>query len=302
MKHIATFFDDPEYHDYPFDSGNYYEDSYIELGLILERKGARAYIVRDQQTYLGNNIFDGGWVFDDGDFKRTEERITADLIYDKGHFQPDAQAKTLNVKEFDDICTDKYNTYKAFPELFVPTYLARDEEELCTAIENIASHKAVTKPVSDEGGNGILVGDPEELKDRMRRFPCIVQEFMDTSQGIPGLVDGLHDFRMVTFQGEIVGANIRQPKPGSYLANIAKGGSIFDVALEKIPQEARGIFEKVDTILARFPKRHYALDVCRRANGDWKMIELNARPGLPERTEMGFSVFMERLSDLLIQN
>ena len=114
----------------------------------------------------------------------------------------------------------------------------------------------------------------------MKQFPYLVQELIDTENGITGLAEGRHDFRLVTVGGEIVAAFMRVPADGKYIANVAQGGDIHEIPLGQIPESAVDMFTEVDKEFARFPKRLYSLDLGLDRSGNWKIIELNAQPGL----------------------
>lgn len=298
---IAVFFDHPEFDSYPFEPSNLYRDAYEELGRVLQAKGARFAIVRDQKTYINNNRFAGHWLFERDAFQRSEDVLAPDLIYNKGHFAADAGARTLNVPELDRLCSDKTETYAAFAEFCPQSLLVRTVAQLQRAIDACAQQPLiVAKPPMGEEGKGIVIDTPQHIRTHHPPFPFIVQQYIDTSHGIPGLTDDRHDLRMVVMNGAIISAHMRTPKAGSFLANVAQGGSINDVPVTDIPAGALEILQNVERTLSRFPQRIYALDVCRDSAGRWWIIELNAKPGLPYRYEEGFAQILDRLADTLI--
>ncbi|MBP9773818.1 MAG: hypothetical protein KBD00_04285 [Candidatus Peribacteraceae bacterium] len=301
-KAIAVFFDAPGFQDYPFEpfAGNYYPDSYEELGRILLQRGADFYIVRSQNTYLGNNTFSRGWKFDGTQFREHDEPITVDRIYNKGLFTADKAARLLNDVEMESICINKYNTYKYFSDLQARSVLAENQQDVTTGLAQLQTAMIVAKPLYGSEGNGIVIEPRESLAQHLTTFPYLLQEFMDTSEGIPGLTKTMHDFRIVIMNGEIIDVYIRTPKSGSLLANIGQGGSLFQIPVEKIPVDAKEILQKVETRFSQFPTRVYALDMCRQKNGAWTIIEINSQPGLPERIEPNFLLFLNTLADLLL--
>lgn len=278
MKTIAVFFDAPGYDDYPFND-DYYKVAYHELATLMRAKGGMLVIVRDQKTYLGSNRFSGSWNFDGTTFIRSDEPIIVDLIYDKGHFMPDADAQMSNDRDMDDICVNKFRTFETFPDLSPLSITVRSKEELHDALPRFGD-MVVAKPLDLEGGKGVIIDKPSAIETSVKDFPYLLQEFIDTSGGIPGLVEGMHDFRMVGVNGTIVTAYIRTPPPGKMTANVSLGGKQIEVDIAKIPDDARALFEKVDTVFSRYPRRAYSVDCARLKDGTWKIIELNSKPAI----------------------
>jgi glutathione synthase/RimK-type ligase-like ATP-grasp enzyme len=278
MKTVAVFFDNPGFDDYPFDKEEY-RTAYHELGGIVEKQGGRFCIARAQETFEGKGRFSKGWEFAAGAY-RPCGAFTADLVYDKGYFVSDGATEVLNDRALDVICTDKWRTYMLFPQLSAPTFRVEDDAQLRSALAQIGSGPAVAKPLDGEEGEGVLIGTAEELGRQVTSFPYLIQSFIDTSGGIPGLIDGIHDFRVISVSGNPVLAYIRTPPPGRKLANVAQGGKEIHVPLQKVPEGALDICRAVDREFARFPKRVYSVDMGRDTDGRWNIIEINSKPGL----------------------
>lgn len=296
---IATFFSEPEFDDYPFDGG-YYRDSYETLATMLASKGARFCITRDQETYVSGNRFSGGWVFEQDSWKRVNRMIEADVIFNRGNLQPDEHANVINCYELDQLCTDKYRSYMLFKRFSPMTVKVNAETDIHSALTHIHTAKVVAKPIDGEEGHGIVIDDRETIMGKIPHFPYLLQEFMDTSGGIPGVVEGRHDLRIVVIEGRIVDAYIRQPRKGSLLANVSQGGKLVFLPVHAVPKTAIGLFTEVESIFKRYRRRVYALDLCLDASGKWKIIELNSKPGLPESSEPNFQSFSRHLTHLLM--
>lgn len=282
MKTIAVFFTAPNYDDYPFTSEGY-RDAYHRLGALIQELGARFVIVRSTDTYEGNSVFRGGWEFANNEFVRTEEPIHVDTIYNKGKsvFPFSDIPIVVNDPEFDVLCTDKWKTYELFPDMSPKTQLVNNKEELLEAAENMQTDQIVAKPFDGEEGHGVFIGPKEEVVAQVEEFPYIVQEFIDTSGGIPGIVEGTHDFRFASISGKRVFSYARKPAPGDLRANMGQGGSMHFVTEEHIPQSVMDAFRYVDSAFERFPHRFYSIDMGLDRNGEWKLIELNSKLSLP---------------------
>jgi len=280
MKKIAVFFKQPGVKDYPFNKSEYW-NSYLELNTEIEKIGAEFYIVRDNTTYLGNGKFSKSWKFKNGDLVETGE-IIVDKIYDKGDFQADNTVSVLNNEFVNEICTDKWKTYELFKEFCPETILIRNENEFENALKKIKSSKKVIKPLDDEKGNGVFIGKSEYLKNCPHEFPLLVQDFLDTSGGVPGISEeGLHDFRVAILNGEFLFSFLRTPPKGELMANIAQGGACQIIEKSDIPKSVQKILSKIETIFGAYGDYFFGLDVG-FVDGIPKIIELNSRVGLQE--------------------
>ncbi len=302
MKTIAIFFTQPGFDDDPFDDPQY-RDAYYFLGKLLQEKGIRWLIARGIDTYKGDNVFTRSWLYDQGTFRERTGDIEVDLVFNKGKFEPRGMVKTLNDPELEQICDDKAKTYKRFTALCPRSHKARTDEELRAALDDMSSDRMVVKPLDKGGGEGIVIGTREEILASPREFPLLVQEFVDTSAGIPGLTPGHHDFRINVLGGRIPSVLLRIPQEGSLLANVSQGGSKQVLPPDCIPAPVHHIIHTIDEAFAQFPTRFYSIDVGRDRSGQWKLFELNSQPGVSytdwEENEYGKDFFFA-LRDLLV--
>lgn len=283
LRNIGVFFDAPGYDDYPFDKEMYVR-SYHQLATGIEERGARLHIVRDIGTFLGGNRFRGHWAFDGTTFVRREEEIELDLIYDKGYFVGDAGSRLLNDAEMNRVCTDKRATVAMFPELSPKTVEAADRAELERVLAAWPSPMAVAKPVDGAEAKGVVIGTPAEVLAADHEFPLLVQQYVDTSGGIPGIIEGVGDFRTLLIDGEVALTYARSAKPGTLISNISTGGTEIEVLPENRPRELVDIALAIDERLKPMSKhRVFCVDCARDADGKWYVIELNSKPGLSTR-------------------
>ena len=298
MKKIVVFFKQPGAKDYPFNKQEYW-NAYQELEKEIQLLGAEFYVVRSQGTYLGNGRFAQSWKFEDGDLVESGE-VIADIIYDKGEFVSDDTVDVLNSHFINDICTNKWRTYELFPSFCPKTVLVHSEEEFLEELPNLNGDKKVIKPLDDEEGNGVFIGDDDYIKKSPREFPLLVQEFLDSSDGIPGIVEGIHDLRVAIMSGEILFSFVRTPPEGELLANVARGGNLFVLKPEEIPQEAMDLVYAIDKSFKEYKNRFYGVDIAFTPDGP-KIIELNSRLGLQENERHEVFVSMKKaLAKLLV--
>jgi len=300
MSSIAVFFDKPGKDGYPFNLKDYYGVAYTEFALEIEKRGAALYIVRTQESYLGGNCFKSGWVFEKGELKDVDEVIEADLIFNKGNLVWDKTAYVINVEEVERLCTDKSLTYATFPLHSPQSRVVHNAGELAAALAELNGDMLVAKPLNKEGGEGVHIAPRKEIGEYVKEFPYIIQEFIDTSAGIPGLMDGHHDLRIASVNGVITHCYYRTPPQGSLLANVAGGGQMYFVTPEQIPAEPMGLFKEIDVYMSRYAERIYSVDMGRNSDGRWMIIEMNSRPGLlPRHTGKAAETFQIAVADML---
>lgn len=233
-------------------------------------------------------LFTDAWTFQDGEWARIND-IVPDLIWDKmapkKEYLPFKRTLAgtfpiLNDPEFTYLANDKYEVSRMFPDHIKQSTKVRNEEELREVIEEIPGDMIVVKPTVGSGGKGVEILPEEEAKKLPVENPTIVQEFIDGSEGIPGIVDGLHDLRLVFVNDKLVYSYVRQPKEGSYLANLAQGGSMFIVDPEELPDSLSPAVREVQGAFKKYPRKIYSIDFMFDENRRPWIIELNTMPGI----------------------
>lgn len=278
---VAVYFTAPEASGYPFDDPDYIR-AYAGFHQSCRARGLDLYIVRGG-SYQGAMTFAHGWTFVDGALQAVPGPISVDVVYNKGNFQVCMRGneRVLNNPAVKKVCDDKWLTYQLFPDIMAKTVLlnaAHWREQIAT----LPTDLIVIKPTDALGGDGIVVADKAtfdwaQLDPRYPQF--VAQAFIESSAGIPGIVTGRHDLRLYVY-GTVRFAEIRQPKAGGYLANIAKGGSLFMFPLEKLPKAAWDFYHQIDPTFAAYTPRIYTIDMMFE-NGRPYLVELNAQPGTP---------------------
>jgi hypothetical protein len=290
MPVIATYFTAPGFADPPFDSAGY-AAAYRVLGERVRECGAEFIVIRGRNSHRGRGIFARGWRLDADGFNEVTEAFTVDVLFDKGdEWPPQGGFVTVPSKECWELCNLKHRTYGLFPHLFPATMLVRKPGGLLRALPKLRSTIVVAKPLAGACGRGVVIAPRGELPAQVTEYPLLLQAFIDTSRGIPGLVDSTHDLRVVVVGGIVAFAFVRTPPEGSLVANLDRGGSIRLLDIDGLPSGALAIVEEVDRSLSRFPERVYSIDMGLHEEREWKIIELNAPPGLPW-PEWGNEVF-----------
>jgi glutathione synthase/RimK-type ligase-like ATP-grasp enzyme len=287
-------------------SDPYYWNSYQDLVLLLQAKGATAYLATDPATYMGDGVFSTVYAITEKvtveDFKPVHN-VKADLVYDKGGFEA-TDVPVLNPPYVRKITTSKSEMYKHFPQYQPQSIICNNEAELIssTTTLNPDNGLVVAKELTGDGGKAVFIGTNEEVlaKAKAATYPLIAQEFVDTSGGIPGYIEGMHDLRIMIGGGNVWSGKFRWPKQGDYRANVGQGGGERYLSVDEIPPEAIALAKEIDSYFKDYD-RYIAADFALTTKG-WKLIELNSKPGL---TPADFSDIsrhtLECLADYLIE-
>ena len=295
---IAVFFGKPNPKEYLEYKDDYFQ-AYLDLTQAVESKGAHLFFVSTQETYLGGGTFSQSWQFQNGQIVESGQ-IQAELVFNKSFFKSDGTVKVFNCGHVDEICTNKWLTYKLFQQHCPLTFLVHNDQELQTSLQQISTELVVYKPVDGGEGRNVFIQSKTQPLPAEYPFPFLVQEFLDSTGGVPGIIDGMHDFRVAIVDGQVAYSYYRTPPQGSYLANVARGGRYALVPEEKIPSEVMELVKKIDQNFAHCLHRFYGVDVAFTPNGI-KIIELNSKLGLlPNRDGEVFKQLKEKLAEIFI--
>jgi glutathione synthase/RimK-type ligase-like ATP-grasp enzyme len=287
----------------PFENGFYWE-AYQDLLLALLARGVDAYFAAEG-SYQGAGVFSEAYTLDEKsettDNLVKHENIKADLVFDRGYF-PGRDVPMVNPLSMHTVGDSKIEIFKHFAKFQPFSVICNNRQELQAAFEQIKGAKVVVKEPQGYGGSKVYIGSREEVNQRMQEgdFPVLAQAFMDTSVGVPGLVEGMHDFRMVVCGGELIGCYLRTPKQGEYRANISKGGTIRYLSVDDIPPEAAAIAHEIDEQFKDGP-RFYSVDLAHTTEG-WRLIEVDSLLGIyPARSDKNLDYVREKLAEYLVK-
>lgn len=268
----------------------------------MKRAGARAYFVAGRKNYLGGGLFRKAWAIDSvsevRDFQQIGE-LQADLVYDKGGFTR-RDVLVVTDPKLNPVLADKTLMYRRFGRLQPQTEICVNKTELSAAMEQMPGEMVVVKNPWGSGGRQVYVGKKGDVRiPADERYPLLVQEFIDMSDGVPGMIEGPHDVRVLVAGGTMIGGTLRWPQAGNLRANVAQGGGQRLLDQAEIPDELRAIVREIDAELEDLP-RYYSIDFARGKTG-WKMIELNNKPGLfPEAIGPLARTYMDSLARYLV--
>jgi glutathione synthase/RimK-type ligase-like ATP-grasp enzyme len=268
-----------------------YQYSYEYFYSLCKKHNIQMYRASYQWYDYKNHLFKYAWVYEgeNGNWKKVKA-IKPDLIYDKTK----ARMETYHMKEligenysfindqiFTRLIDDKFTTGLIFNKWSKKNWLIKNLSELKTILPEIKTTKVVIKPLMESGGNGVQVLDKKNvLKKSSILGPNLVQEFIDSSHGVPEISIGMHDLRVVMINEKIIYAYIREPQKGSYLANLAQGGSLKIIPREKLPKSILPLINHVNSVFLSFNPRIFSIDFMFDENKQPWIVELNSMPGL----------------------
>lgn len=270
-------------------------NAYSLFARKAEAKGFNAYFA--EYTSYNNKKLRYAWRYEKG-WKKTEN-IELDIVFNrfnkavfKGNLK-DKKAERIKYKIFNEIgtinhplleefCWDKHKIYEMFPEYSPQTFLVNSYSGFKKVIPLIRGKRIVIKPRYGTLGKDVKIFRKKKMIkniDKKIKKNTIVQRYINTKHGIKGLVDGVHDMRIIIINGKINHAHIRAPKKG-LIANMSLGGEKIFIKNEEIPKQAVEIVKKVDSALRNFYPRVFSVDFLFDKNQKPYIVECNSSPTL----------------------
>jgi glutathione synthase/RimK-type ligase-like ATP-grasp enzyme len=302
----------------PFENKDY-QYSYEYFYSICKENGIQMYRASYEWYDYRKNVFKYAWVFEDKNAKwRRVKNIKPDLVYDKTVARQEVYYKKeligkkylfINNPEFTQIIDNKFITGLLFDKWSKLSWLVNNTEELKKILHQIETDKVVLKPLSSSGGKGIqILKKNSVLKKAVLNQTYLAQDFIDSSRGVPGVSSNLHDLRLVFINDKLIYAYIREPKKGSYLANLAQGGKLKIISPGELPKSIKPIIKYANKLFETFNPRVFSIDFMFDEKRKPWVVELNSMPGLfftpEEKSSMTkmyrelLRVFHERLSKI----
>ncbi|MEI6728312.1 MAG: YheC/YheD family protein [bacterium] len=256
------------------------------------------------------------WTFLNGLWQKQEVDFVPDLVIDRisavdmyatmDFRQRLSQAvKLINDPIFSTLIADKYTQYLLFNEIMKKTNYIKNSEQL---LREIVKHdsKIVLKDLSGEGGKGVLILNKQDITQQYARslkYPLIMQDFLISEKGIPG-VDKIPDnqifvadLRVMTIGNNIMFAVSRVAKKDSLFTNLAKG-AVFR-KIDNIPKQCLQYVSKITHKLDTFGENILGIDFMFDNHGEAFLIEINSKPGLAANLLIPKQIQVDYLKQLL---
>lgn len=248
---------------------------------LAEKKFA-VFLVRGADKHIGNGVFTDGYRVTRGTFKRFNKKIYARVVFNKAPLKSNGGRdwSILNQWQLIQITDNKWRTYQLLKKFMKPTFRTTDKKSFAAALKKIKGERVVYKPIHGSEGKGIVIGSKTVVAKKLRRYDGLIQEYIDTSSGVPGVCRERHDMRVLLMNGTIVQSYVRIPRPDSHLANIAQGGRMLEIPYSAIPPAAKKIVKQIDRLFRHISPRMYAVDFGFEQGRPY-IFELNPRAGFP---------------------
>jgi len=292
----------------PF-SNKDYQYSYEYFYDLCQKNNIQMYRASYQWYDYKKHFFKHAWIFEGkgGNWKRVSN-IKPDLIYDKTKARAEVYFKKELIREnypfinnlvFTQLIDDKFTVSTLFPKWCKKNWLIENKNDLKKFLPQIKTNLVVLKPLIESGGKGIYILNKKDVyKKAVINRPYLLQEFIDSSKGVPGVSKKMHDLRLVFVNDKIVYAYIREPQAGSFLANLAQGGKLIIVPKNKLPKSLNPIIRQANDLFATFNPRVYSMDFMFDEKKQPWIVELNSMPGLfftPEEKSSMIGMYKELL-------
>lgn len=291
MKKVLILFGKSDWNNnQPFTNSNY-QYSYEYFYALCEKNGIQMYRASYEWYDYDKHLFKYAWTFEGREAKwKRVGNIEPDLIYDKTKAGMEAYYKKeliskkyvfINSQRFTRIIDDKLVTSLIFHKWSKRSWIVNNQKKLESILPKIKSQKFVIKPITDSGGRDVQILDKKEALEKIIfGNDYLIQEFIDSSSGVPGVSENMHDLRLVFINDRLSYSYIREPEKGNYLANLAQGGSLSIVEKDRIPSSLDPIIRCANKVFETFNPRIYSIDFIFDENKRPWIVELNSMPGL----------------------
>lgn len=260
------------------------------LTILAQEKGLQWYHSSLEWYEEETGQFTQAYLYSDGQWT-IHTNIVPDLIYDRTQtvlfleyapaiMRMQKKHRVLNDPDFTALAGNKLYTALLFPDHAKPYYPVSNEQELQECIARMPGERVVLKNARGSCGDSVLVLKKPEIIPKQMTYPIVVQEFIDSSAGVAGICAGMHDLRLQYMNDELIVSYIRQPKEGSYLANLAQGGTLLMLTPEQLPNSLQPLIQDVQQRFKPFSNKIYTVDCMFDQDQKPWIIELNTKPGL----------------------
>jgi glutathione synthase/RimK-type ligase-like ATP-grasp enzyme len=226
------------------------------------------------------------------------------LVYDrtagiKFPLEEASKMRVVNQRDFKVLCWDKWVAYQEIGHLMSQTFWVGEKNNLASVLPKIKTSWVVLKPYNGLKGLGVFIGPKKEalnfqFPEKFKKY--IAQEFIDTSEGIPQIVNGFHDLRVAIINGKPVWSHVRVPPQGSFKANAAGGGILKEVNYELIPKSVKSIVAKVaNKFYQKYDNPVFSLDFGFDKKGQPWLFEINDQIGFPRWEMKRRDLFLKEL-------
>lgn len=289
-----------------------YQQAYFDLQQLIEARGARPVIVREADTYLGNRCFSKHWIrgiSPDHALYELGKEVTVDALFNRGRLiLDDALADvTINDSALEELADDKSATQRAFggvmpPGIDLPLSFVNDDAYIAQKLSTLQGERLVLKRSQGLGGTDVYVLPRDQIVEVIRDNDpqnWVIQEYIDTIAGVPGIIDCEHDIRLIFLDNNLIGCVVRPRDLWFKGLHDKRTYRSFMIPISQVPADLVRLAHTVDQSFVGM-KRFYSMDFV-YAKGTWYLLELNATSGLipANRGPHAISI-LEKLADYVV--
>lgn len=186
--------------------------------------------------------------------------------------------------EFNRAMANKARMYEELKDVH-PATLIVNHNDVADAIAAMPGRFAIIKPIVGQRSEGVRVIDTKTPQLQLPDGMYLVQDFIDTSGGIPTLgVEGTHNVRVISIDGLAVAgiARVNQHSGHQILKDDIYGRAF---SADELPKSMHSIISAVHNMTSTLPgknKNVIAIDMMRGVNSEGEMVdvlcEVNRRP------------------------
>lgn len=182
----------------PIDFGTF-NKVYFDFFGKLNKMKFKIYFCNGVNNFLGDNKYFCKWIYNK-EFRVYDKIIEPDVVLDRSTslMFPDLLSNNvLNKLTFKLLEKNKWQSYLRYRQYFPLTKLVFKKEEILDYLDEFRSDKIIFKPFDGLCGKDITIIKKIRVKRSLGNLrykrSFLMQEFLDTSSGILGVVKGIHD-------------------------------------------------------------------------------------------------------------
>lgn len=290
MKTVLILFGPKEWSDQmPMENRSYlfsYENLYTQAG----ERGIQFFRASIAWYDQNKAVFTHAWTYVNGEWSVVYD-VAPDLIFDKiptdtaQALLPEIEIiqkkfRIVNDPQFSSFIDNKLYTHLLFPQYTKKAHLVSSATERDALIPAMTGEYVVLKPVYGSQGKGVHIVKKEQAYEIEIAGLTLLEEFIDSQKGIPGITNERHDLRLLFANDHLLYTYIRTPAKGSFLANIAQGGTKHLLSPDALPQSVHMLAQDVLDAFSVFPKKLFSLDIMFDENQRPWIVELGSKPGM----------------------
>lgn len=275
--------------DFRVSQNNKYKDTHEKIMNHARQKGIN-FINTSVYEFDPKSLTFRQWQYFDGLEWKLREEIKPDRVWYKsnkiGHLTNHVHEEFdfMNDLKLILLANNKFDTAKVFKDFSPETQRLTRLLGKNNRIELLDNAPYILKPNNGSWGSWILKVHRDELRSTAEKFMFgaenfIVQEYVDMTCWVPGVIEWMHDLRFSVFWREIFPfVYVRKPAEGDFRSNISAWGTDFFVPVEKIPHSAIDMVTKImEYVDSHIGHSLFTIDIVNTTKG-FKLMELNSSP------------------------